>query len=161
MLRELEQPALSEYASIYDRLIPRDHILTKINELIDFSFIVDELREKYCLVDGRNAFSPILLFKYLLLKVIYNLSDRDLVERSLYDMSFKYFLGLRPKMMSSIQLPFPSSVNYVSKTKIYWTCSSERVFRLPSKKVSSRARLSSLMPRIPGHGITINLLMPY
>lgn len=97
MLQELEQPALSEYASIYDRLIPRDHFLRKINELIDFSFIVDELREKYCLVDGRNAFSPILLFKYLLLKVIYNLSDRDLVERSLYDMSFKYFLGLRPE----------------------------------------------------------------
>lgn len=37
------------------------------------------------------------MFKYLLLKVIYNLSDGDLVKRSLYDMSFKYFLDLRPE----------------------------------------------------------------
>ena len=38
-----------------------------------------------------------MLFKYLLLKVIYNMSDADLVERSKFDMSFKYFLGLRPE----------------------------------------------------------------
>ena len=97
MLQEVEQITLSEYAGIYDRLIPQDHILRKFKELVDFSFIKDELREKYCLVDGRNACSPVLLFKYLLLKVMYNLSDRDLVERSRYDMSFKYFLDLQPE----------------------------------------------------------------
>jgi len=34
------------------------------------------------------------MFKYLLLKVIYDLSDIDVVERSKYDMSFKYFLNM-------------------------------------------------------------------
>jgi len=97
MLQEAEQITLSEYTGIYDRLIPQGHILRKFKELVDFSFIMDELRENYCLVDGRNAFSPVLLFKYLILKVMYNLSDRDLVERSRYDMSFKYFLDLQPE----------------------------------------------------------------
>jgi IS5 family transposase len=37
------------------------------------------------------------MFKYLLLKVIYDISDVDVVERSRYDMSFKYFLGMAPE----------------------------------------------------------------
>jgi hypothetical protein len=37
------------------------------------------------------------MFKYLLLKTIYTVSDVDVVERSLYDMSFKYFLEMNPE----------------------------------------------------------------
>jgi hypothetical protein len=37
------------------------------------------------------------MFKYLLLKTIYNISDVDVVERSQYDMSFKYFLEMSPE----------------------------------------------------------------
>ena len=41
--------------------------------------------------------SPVQMFKYLLLKSIYDISDVDVVERSKYDMSFKYFLDLAPE----------------------------------------------------------------
>lgn len=37
------------------------------------------------------------MFKYLLLKSIFDLSDVDIVERSKYDMSFKYFLDMAPE----------------------------------------------------------------
>jgi flagellar hook assembly protein FlgD len=37
------------------------------------------------------------MFKYLLLKTIYTISDVDVVERSQYDMSFKYFLDMAPE----------------------------------------------------------------
>ena len=37
------------------------------------------------------------MFKYLLLKSIYHLSGVDVVERSKYDMSFKYFLDMAPE----------------------------------------------------------------
>ncbi len=57
------------------------------NELVDFSFILEELKTKYCLDNGRNAIPPIRMFKYLLLKAINDVSDLDLVERSKYDMS--------------------------------------------------------------------------
>jgi transposase len=97
MLVNAQQLEFSSYEGLYHNLIPKDHFLRKFNKLVDFSFIYDELREKYCLDNGRMAVSPILLFKYLLLKVLYNMSDADLVERSRYDMSFKYFLGLRPE----------------------------------------------------------------
>ncbi|MGD6782415.1 transposase, partial [Sutcliffiella horikoshii] len=69
----------------------------QINELVDFSFILDELKTKYCLDNGRNAIPPIRMFKYLLLKSIFDLSDVDVVDRSQYDMSFKYFLEMAPE----------------------------------------------------------------
>ena len=65
--------------------------------VLDFKFVYDELIDKYCLDNGRNAVPPIRMFKYLLLKAIYDLSDVDVVERSKYDMSFKYFLDMAPE----------------------------------------------------------------
>ena len=40
---------------------------------------------------------PIRMFKYLLLKSIFDLSDVDVVERSKYDISFKFFFGMAPE----------------------------------------------------------------
>lgn len=97
MIKKQETMILSEYAGIYDLVVPKDNMLRKINELIDFSFVYDELLDKYCINNGRNAIDPIRMFKYLLLKSIFDLSDVDIVERSKYDMSFKYFLGMAPE----------------------------------------------------------------
>ncbi|PEN81895.1 IS5/IS1182 family transposase, partial [Bacillus cereus] len=68
-----------------------------MNDLIDFSFVYEELKNKYCHDNGRNAIDPIRMFKYLLLKAIFDLSDVDVVERSKYDVSFKYFLHMAPE----------------------------------------------------------------
>lgn len=92
-----QQLAFSEYSKLYDMIVPKDNMLRKINELVDFSFVYDELKNKYCHSNGRNAIDPIRMFKYLLLKVIFKLSDIDVVERSRYDMSFKYFLDMTPE----------------------------------------------------------------
>lgn len=97
MLSISSQSTASGYSSLYDLIIPKDNLLRKINDLLDFSFIYDELKTKYCLDNGRLAHSPIRLFKYLLLKSIYTISDVDVVERSRYDMSFKYFLEMSPE----------------------------------------------------------------
>jgi transposase len=97
MLVQQQQLHLSTYSDLYDLIVPKDNLLRKINELIDFSFIYDELVTKYCSNNGRNAESPIRMFKYLLLKTIYDVSDVDVVERSHFDMSFKYFLGMTPE----------------------------------------------------------------
>src|SRR5699024_6126535 len=53
--------------------------------------------DKYCHTNGRNAIDPIRMFKYLLLKTIFDLSDVDIMERSKYDMSFKFFLDMAPE----------------------------------------------------------------
>jgi len=97
MIKQQQQLIISPFMDIYNLVVPRDNLLRKINELIDFSFVYEELLDKYCLDNGRNAVSPIRMFKYLLLKSIFDLSDVDIVERSKYDMSFKYFLDMAPE----------------------------------------------------------------
>lgn len=97
MFKRQESMILSQYTALYELIIPEDNILRRFIDLVDFSFVYDELKDKYCLDNGRNAIDPIRLFKYLLLKSIYDLSDQDVVERSMFDMSFKYFLGMAPE----------------------------------------------------------------
>ena len=43
------------------------------------------------------AEDPVRMFKYLMIKCISGLSDVDLVDKCMYDMSYKYFLGLAPE----------------------------------------------------------------
>jgi len=88
---------LSPYMGLYDLIVPKDNMLRQINDLVDFTFVYEELKDKYCLDNGRNAIDPIRMFKYLLLKTIHDLSDVDIVDRSKYDMSFKYFLDMTPE----------------------------------------------------------------
>jgi len=97
MLKKQTQMNLSEYSKLYDILIPQDNELRQINNLIDFSFVYDELKDKYSATMGRGAYDPIMMFKYLLLKALYPTSDKGLVKRAYTDMSYKYFLGLNPE----------------------------------------------------------------
>ncbi|MBU3147005.1 transposase, partial [Clostridium sp. CF012] len=97
MLKGQLKIEVNKYHNLYSLIIPKENILKQINDLVDFSFVYDELMVNYSTSMGRGAIDPILLFKYLLLKIIYELSDEDVVERTLYDMSFKYFLNLAPE----------------------------------------------------------------
>lgn len=97
MLIQQVELQFSAYSSLYNLIVPKENLLRKINDLIDFSFVYNELVTKYCHNNGRTAESPVRMFKYLLLKTIYDISDVDVVERSRFDMSFKYFLDMSPE----------------------------------------------------------------
>ena len=97
MITRQTELKISKYTELYDILVPKDNKLRQIKEMIDFEFIYKEVKNKYCPDNGRNAKDPILLFKYLLLKVIDGMSDIGVVERSRYDLSYKYFLDMAPE----------------------------------------------------------------
>ncbi len=67
MVEQQQRFALSPYVEIYELIVPKDNLLRQIKELVDFGFIYDELMDKYCLDNRRNAISPVRMFKYLLL----------------------------------------------------------------------------------------------
>ena len=115
MLQQQQTISFSDYSSLYDLIIPKDNLLRQIKDLVDFSFVYQELKDKYCHDNGRTAESPIRMFKYLLLKVIYNISDVDVVERTRYDMSFKYFLDLTPEETNLIN---PSSLTKFRRLRL-------------------------------------------
>lgn len=97
MLKIQTQLNISEFSRLYDILVSKDNELRQINELIDFEFVYDELKDKYSATMGRGAVNPIMMFKYLLLKAMYPVSDVGLVKRAYTDMAYKYFLGLNPE----------------------------------------------------------------
>ncbi|ABR47693.1 transposase, IS4 family protein [Alkaliphilus metalliredigens QYMF] len=78
---------------IFEKLIPKDHLLVKINSIIDFSFVYEQLREKYSHL-GRGSKDPVMMVKIFLLEYIYNLSDVEVVRRIGTDIAFRWFLGL-------------------------------------------------------------------
>jgi len=88
---------LEKNNELYELLVPDNHLLKELASMVDFSFIFEELRDKYCLNNGRTAVNPITLFKYIILKNIYKLSDVAVVNRTLYDLSFKFFLEMDPR----------------------------------------------------------------
>lgn len=91
------QMMLSTHADLYDILIPSNHILRQLKELVDFSFVDDMLHDSYTHNNGRPGYQPQMMFKYLFLKNMYNLSDRDLVDRCRTDLALKFFLGIAPE----------------------------------------------------------------
>ena len=92
-----ESLILSPYIALYDIIIPKDHELRQLADLVDFSFVDDMLKDMYTLDNGRPGYRPQVKFKYLMLKRMYELSDRDVVKHAMTDMAYKYFLGLAPE----------------------------------------------------------------
>jgi len=67
-------------------LIPKDHKFRRFLSLVDFSFVYDELKSKYCPNNGRAAIDPVMMFKYLVLKAMSICPMRSLL--SVYDTAF-------------------------------------------------------------------------
>jgi transposase len=97
MLRDNTQLQLSEYVNLYEVIIPKENILRKIKENIDFSFVNPMLKKSYCEDFGRPAKEPEMMFKLLFLKKLYDLSDEKLIENANMHMAYKYFLDLNPE----------------------------------------------------------------
>ena len=89
--------SFSKHLELYDILIKEDNFWRQLNDMIDFSFVSEMLKDNYSSTMGRTAEDVIRMFKYLLLKNYFKLSDRGLVERTMTDMLFKYFLGYDPE----------------------------------------------------------------
>lgn len=77
-----------------DELVPKDHLLRKINKYIDFSFINEICKPYYCADNGRPAIEPVVMFKMLFLGYLYGIrSERRLVEEVKVNIAYRWFLG--------------------------------------------------------------------
>ena len=97
MLRNDKQIRISEYEGLYDIVVSKDHLLRKVKQSIDFSFVNEMLKKSYCENFGRPAKEPEMMFKLLFLKKLYDLSDEMLIESVSVNMAYKYFLDMNPE----------------------------------------------------------------
>ena len=82
-----------EFVCIED-LVPKDHILRKIDKYINFSFINDLCRPYYCENNGRPAIEPEIMFKMLFIGYLFGIrSETRLVEDVKVNIAYRWFLG--------------------------------------------------------------------
>ncbi len=76
-----------------DGLVPKNHLLRRIANAIDFSFIY-ELARPYYSYTGQPSIDPVVLFKTLLVGYLYGItSERRLMEEIQDNLAYRWFLG--------------------------------------------------------------------
>jgi len=76
-------------------MIPKDHLLYKIAEQIDFSFVNDACRDLYSQNLGRPVeYNPETMFRAAIVQFEYDFSDREMEEAARYNIIIKWFIGL-------------------------------------------------------------------
>ena len=79
-----------------DGLVPKDHLVRKIDAVIDFSFIHDLVAGLYCADNGRPPLDPTLMFKALFVGYLFGIrSERQLVRDIEVNVAYRWFLGLK------------------------------------------------------------------
>lgn len=79
-----------------EELVPKDHLLRKVDAVIDFSFIHDLVAELYCSDNGRPPLDPTLMFKALFIGYLFGVrSERQLVREIEVNVAYRWFLRLK------------------------------------------------------------------
>ena len=94
MLREHDNKQIGMEFVCIEELVPKDHLLRKIDRVIDFEFIREKVKELYCADNGRPAVDPVVLFKMLFLGYLFGVrSERQLVREIQVNVAYRWFIG--------------------------------------------------------------------
>ena len=78
-----------------EEMVPEESIFRKIDKHIDFTFIYDEVKELYCLDNGRPSIDPVVLFKLVFIQSLDGIkSMRKTCEKIKVDAEYRWFLGI-------------------------------------------------------------------
>ncbi|MCL5960056.1 MAG: transposase, partial [Chloroflexi bacterium] len=87
---ELDQ----QNCELYLRIVPEHHPLRKMNDVLDFSFILDVLKDRYNQWIGRQAKHPELMWRLLFCQFYMKLSDEKVCLAAQTDLAVRLFLRL-------------------------------------------------------------------
>jgi IS5 family transposase len=85
----------SFFDELYEKAVPEDHFLRRLDELIRWERLEKRLRGFYR-EQGRDAHNAVMMFKLLTLQFLYDLSDRELEEAARDRISFRWFCRIDP-----------------------------------------------------------------
>lgn len=90
--KDLSKRAQMSMISLED-LVPKDHLLRKIDQLFDFNFIYEEVEELYSPI-GKESIDPVVLFKICFIQYLFGIrSMRRTIEEINYNVAYRWFLG--------------------------------------------------------------------
>lgn len=105
---------LSDDPYIYSQTIPADHILRRIKERVDFSFLHELVAPLYATGQGRPALTAELMGKVAFLQFYYKLSDREVEVACAERLSFKLFLDM------GVEEAAPFDASSLSRLRARW-----------------------------------------
>ena len=95
MLNKSEEKRNQIQMLCIEDLVPKDHLLRKIERAIDWSFIYELVEDKYCLDNGRPSINPVTLIKIPIIQYLYGIkSMRQTIKEIEVNVAYRWFLGL-------------------------------------------------------------------
>ncbi len=77
-----------------EALVPKDHLLRKIEKVMDYDWLYERLDPYYCHDNGRPGTDPVVLIKMVLLQHLYGIPSLRQTYRRIEDtISYRWFLG--------------------------------------------------------------------
>ena len=114
MFKKSEDKRYAVKWACLDSLVSEDHLLRKIEKVVDFAEIYPMVEYLYCEDNGRPAVDPVMLVKMALLQHLYGIpSMRRTVSEIEMNISYRWLLGL------DIDSPVPhfATVSYAFATR--------------------------------------------
>lgn len=94
MYTERKSKQLRMEMVVLEELVPGDHLLRKIDKVIDFSFINKICKPYYSENNGRPAIEPEVLFRMLFIGYLYGIrSERRLLQEIEVNVAYRWFIG--------------------------------------------------------------------
>lgn len=83
-----------EMTSLED-LVPEDHLVRKLENAIDWSFIYEMVEDSYCEDNGRPSLDPVILIKLPIIQYMFGIrSMRQTIQEIKVNTAYRWFLGL-------------------------------------------------------------------
>lgn len=140
-----------EFVSI-EELVPKDHLLRKIDEAVDFNKIYEFVEELYCPDNGRPSIDPVVLFKMTLIQHIFGIpSLRRTAEEVRANIYYRWFLGY----LLNEETPHFSTVSYNFKHR-YTSETIEKIFYWILDEINNAGYLSPETVFVDGTHIKAN-----
>ena len=77
-----------------DALVPQDHLLRKIEKVMDYEWLYERLSPYYCAEKGRPGTDPVVLIKMVLLQHLFGIpSLRQTYREIQVNVAYRWFLG--------------------------------------------------------------------
>ena len=83
MMTRTENKQIRFHMVTIEDLVPQDHFLRKLDQLVDFSFIYKETENYYCHHNGRPSIDPVILIKYLLVGFLFGINSERKIEQEI------------------------------------------------------------------------------
>ena len=80
---------------VLDQLVPQEHLVRKIDKVIDFEFIREKVSHLYSDTTGRPSIDPVVLFKIVFIQFMFGIkSMRQTIKEIEVNMAYRWFLKI-------------------------------------------------------------------